>query len=706
MEYRPTNPKRGHRLGTFSATWNKIKAATFESSESAENGASADSAKGKTPDQNGSSATNDANGSSEKSETKKPSKIVEFGPRGEMCVYYPDQGLLELWDWVSPEGSTYRGDSLNLVRSLQLDGRKYNALKVGEFFGQSVIVSTCSKYLFLHHQVGKECSRRYIELPACFEGPYSIKLSSKFITVASSKGYVALFKVAPDLKFATFQSHSLHQNITRPIASRDGITIEEEFVVLKTSVCDKTPIYDIQGSWLAYCPTKCEMDHQKHLLHSNSNSTKKKNSHQKCSFTELKLPPSGPLLMRVVSSISGSALDKLYALSESGSKTFREYWSKPKGSKGNFMDKDVSLHSISTNISQALYSTANKIKNSALDSGEHKYIRIINLDSSQIIATFKPPAGVSNLSLSPYDLQLVQASHKGDNFYLWDLYRLPNEASLVGKFSRGNTSATVREIFWFVNTEEQGSANGTNSGFGCISKKKGSLHWYNINYLSCGNDANNYPNKLGGSSGRKGLSNDQFLDSWVLPSIGAVSFVKLPKVSNLPSSSDDTTNDDKKLLKMDQLAFIDKRDHIRLVSPLNGKHTFKYVLPKEGGPPTFSSSSKEGTNYLSYLLPLPRASQVISEDNDSETPLAQTEIETCNQYLSIINDKRFELATYELDEEADVFDYLADFGSDIPTKRVDFRGNVDEQSPLVSGELSPDLDNGLVINPETSAEES
>lgn len=683
----PTNPKRGHRLGTFLATWNKIKAVTIDASEKAENGA-VDSDLANQNDAPGPDTTNGTT----KPEPKGMSKIVEFGPSGEMYIYYPEKKVIELWDWSCPKAGTYRGDTLNLIRTVHVLNSVV-AFKVGQFFGNSSLVLSTNDSVCLYDTRSTECAQ--FRLPSFFKAPHTIKLSPSMFTIGSANGYIYLFKAlqGPRCSFDFYTLHNIYQNITRPIADKDNITTEG--LLLKACVSNDAPIFDIQGSWFAYCPTKTEMDHQRHLLHSNSNSTKKKGTRREFLFTDVKLPPSGPLLMRVVSSISGSALDKLYAISESGSKTIRDYWLKPKSTKSNILEKDVSLHSISNNISQTLYSTANKLKKLARDSGEHKYIRIINLDSGQMIATFKPPSGVSHLSLSPYDLQLVQASAKGDSFYLWDLYRLPKEASLVGKFTRGNTSATISDICWFVNSEGQSLEDATNSGFGCISKKSGSLHWYNINYLSRGNQSNNHPNKLGKKLHQ--LSNDQFLDSWVLPSIGASKFVKLPKVANVPARLSEDSTLDKKLYNMDQLAFYDDRGELRLVSPLNGKHTFKYVLPKE-------CQAKDPLKSPGSIFPLPRAADKQEENNKFENPLSQTEIETCNQYLSIINDKRFELSTFDIDDEKDVFDYLEEIGLEIPTRKVEFRG-ASQQQPVFDRDAVPGLDEGLLINPDISGDE-
>uniref|UniRef100_A0A0L0NTW5 Uncharacterized protein n=1 Tax=Candidozyma auris TaxID=498019 RepID=A0A0L0NTW5_CANAR len=697
---RPTNPKRGHRLGTLLATWNKIKAATIDSGDGSHAEEVIDDGEARTDKHStlevGNGSAKDAleNGLSDTKKAGVKPEFVEIGPRGEVYIYYQDLFVLELWDW----NCTQR-DTLTFIRSVQFQEPGITAFKVGEIHGTSAMVTTSNDSLIIHTSDRTSSS---VKLPKFFASPFTIKISKSVICVASADGYVALYSVEkPRLELIPVRLRSLFQTITRPLADNNCLRIDEDAVILKTSTTDKMPVFDLQGSWLAYCPTKHEMDHQKHLLHSDSATLKKKSSNRKCLFTDVKLPPQGPLLMRVVSSISGSALDKLFALSESGTKTFREYWLKPKSEKQNIIDKDVSLHSISSNISQALYSTASKIKKLALDSGDHRYIRVINLDNGQMIATFKPPAGVSQLSLSPYDLQLVHASFKGDSFYLWDLYKLPNEASLVGKFTRGNTSATVKEIMWFVNTDDQSSPAGTNSGFGCISKKKGSLHWYNINYLSCGNEADNYPNRLGGKSNKNMLGNGQFLDSWVLPSIGAAKFMKLPRAANVPTSSAEDKLSANWLYKSNQLAFLDNRGNIRLVSPLNGKHTFKYVLPKE------STTADSSSSFSSFLSPS-RLRLMPTNEKDYDTPLAQTEIETCNKYLSVINDKRFELSIFDIEDEEDVFDYLREIEPQIPSKTVDFGGVT--TNPLQYEEteknLIPDLDTGLLIDPETSAEET
>ncbi|EGW31529.1 uncharacterized protein SPAPADRAFT_62117 [Spathaspora passalidarum NRRL Y-27907] len=257
------------------------------------------------------------------------------------------------------------------------------------------------------------------------------------------------------------------------------------------------------------------------------------------------------------------------------------------------------------------------------------------------MGTFKPPGGISQLSLSPYDLQLVHANARGDSLYMWDLYRLPVEISLIGKFSRGKTSAIIEEIFWFINNYEnkrdEGEVFGNNSGFGCISKSTGSLHWFNINYLA-GSYNNNRPNSFKKTSFAPG----KFMDSWILSSLKAKQFVSIPtnQCSNL-----------------NQLAIIDENLVLKLISPLNGHHFYQFQLSKVPVDSQF----------------VPKTSSIEKPHIPSSpyvNPLSQAEIETCAPFLNLINNPRIEFATFEDDNLEEIF---SEFGNMVPEQVITFR---------------------------------
>lgn len=663
------------------------------------------------------------------------STLVKQGPNGQICIWYPAQSTYEFWDWVGGtkfrEGhvnnhdgasgsgimflpdqdsdSAYAGDVLLLRAKFVVPGRK--------LFDMAFMRCTDGLEMFLSivsddENRAKLEVRRYddlynVELPTYLQGDIRLLVSSRFITILSSEGYLYLLKYDSGNKCPVVvansggQLNNIVNHSSKPIAEKCKIRLGQGELLLKTATFDNTPIYDVVGSWLVYSPTKVESDYYKQLVGSSDQvaSSLQSVKLRKSLYTTVKLPTPGPLLYRVVSSVSNTALDKLYKLSEMSSKRVRGYLAKSE----KIIDKDVSLHSISNTIGSALYSTANKIKKLAMSFGENEIVKVLDLENGQVLAMFKPPGGISHVSLSPYDLQLVHANYRGDSFYMWDLYKLPREVSLIGKFLRGKTSASIKEIFWFVNDKNTDTIKGTNSGFGCITKKLGSVHWYNINYLSCGNENNNHPNQLIGNR-IDSSNNGQFLDSWILPSMKAITFCKLPRCSNVPNSAQTSQSrvDKHQFYKVNQLAFIDQKNILRLVSPLNGKHTFKYVLPTE----PVGNLPVTGEVWDTLFNPSKYSRKVEpSYAPELDTPLCEAEIETCSPYLSLINNKNVEFSTYDIagDDPVHAFYHLfEDFGVDVPVNVFEFRGS-GLSTPLISSEedLLRKFNNGIDISPDS-----
>lgn len=634
------------------------------------------------------------------------------GPGGEIAVWYPGESTYQFWNWeqatsfvkgkdadgkyfvsAEPSDVSFRGDALRLKSSYVAEGRKVLAMQFMKCADATVFLSLYRKDSEYALEVRFESASKTYKLPPQMVNNLLLKASDLHVIVASSDGYLYVLKYNAETQELRDCSGLLNvlEHCSKPVVQ--AVDRNPDELIFKTATFDGAPVYDIMGNWLVYSPTKLEHDHYKQLVASNEDKVKKL---VRSVYTAVRLPPAGPLLNRVVSLISNSALDKLFKLSELSSKKVRGYLTK--SDKNKIMDKDVSLHLISTTIGNALYSTANKIKKLAMSVGENEIIKVVDLSNGLVMATFKPPGGVSHLSLNPYDLQLVHANYRGDNFYMWDLYKLPKEVSLIGKFVRGKTSASIKEMTWFVNKTDN-SLKGTNFGFGCITKRSGSVHWYNINYLVCGNENNNYPNVLNGSGSKEDHS--QFLDSWILPSIGAVKFFKLPWCSNVPSSINQTkhTSNEHDFFRINQLAFLDLHNNLRLVSPLNGKHTFKYILPEQ---PVEDLPVVPG-GARGYWNPAMKL-KGWQETREFDAPLSQTEIETCTPYLRLIDRKNIEFATYDLDDSADAFlELFEDFGNEVPIRSFDFRGDSGPNTPLVNSQedLMLKFAEGLVINPES-----
>ncbi|KAJ8142679.1 hypothetical protein OY671_004186 [Metschnikowia pulcherrima] len=711
-----THPKGGNRLGASAAAWNKIKQAATDSRSKKD---SSDQSK---------NGVHDGGASSKDFE---PSNLVENGPNGEVCIWYEAQQIYEIWGWKSVSSYTvYRGDSggqglnfleanisdsapegdtLVLLSRFPAPGRSVKAMTVMPTADGPVFVSMFTKEGETHIEARAGQNVKSMYLLEFWGNEVSMKASSQFLVVSSSTGLLYVLRYSPkDLLVDANCDGSLqtvHSHSTRALIEKhklEGLT--NKTILLQTGTFDNEAIYDVVGSWLVYCPKRAETEYFKNLMRSGDDTCTRggNDSHVSGSkfYTSVKLPPNGPVLLRAASSLANSAIDKIFKLSQIGTKKMKNYWNP----ENSLFDRDVSLHTISTAITNALYSTASKIKKQADMIGENEVIKIIDLRNGQIMALFKPPGGVSHLSLSEYDLQLAQATYRGDNFYIWDLYKLPNEVSFVGKFFRGKTSAVIKQIFWFVNNKAYGESQATNSGFGCITKKTGSVHWFNINYLFCANENDNHPNTMDiMSSGISGKG--QFVDSWILPSVNAIQLLKLPGYSNIPSDIGQdgrASNVSSSILdRCNQLAFVDSDFSLRLVSPLNGKHTFKYNLPERSSKdPQINSSSA----YAKWR-PLAESTVICPAQQSFDTPLSQTEIETCVPFSNITKDKLLSISSYNLDSEKGFWDYFATFGNLVPGVVHEFESSEEHNSTFSStDDLVERFNEGLVISQEDSKE--
>lgn len=677
--------------------------------------------------------------------------LVEQGPNGEICVWYDDSLTFNFWVWGLPEwaqashcsgqnaenghkngshrdgsksgdlgsAGSHNCESLQLFLIVEVPPRAVHGMCfMPKDFG-AVFVSVCLDQAGAFVEARHDKLVHRLDLPAWFRpGPGAVKASSEFIVLHSVQGHLIVFQYERDAHDHSFGKFTLanetgallsvYNHCTLPIVERESLRqVGNKDVLLRTATFDGSAVFDLVGTWLVYSPLKLEIEYFRRLhvsVNDNAaNNRSDKNSVMHSMYTPVKLPLGNPLLLRMMTSLSNNAFDKLFQWSQFGSQKVRRYIS----SSDKIIDKDVSLHSLSKFLGRALYSTALKLKKQALSSGSNEYIKILDLANGRIMATFKPPGGISHLSLSPYDLHLIQASFRGDNFYMWDLYKTPKEVSLVENFTRGKTSAKTREVMWFVNDNNSDVLPGTNSGFGCITKESGSAHWYNINYLFCGNQTSNYPNTTSAGPAKITPPNGLFLDSWILPSNKAVKFLKLPrfsilKQSDVPGSSSSATGGS--LGALTQLAFLDTDGFIRLLSPLNGKHTFKYVLPAKAHQQANTlreakSTCDEEDEACSVGNEIPQYPKVNSgvRTRKFDVPLLQTEIETAAPYMSFLKNKKVEISRYDFgtDDPQAFYCAFATFGNDIPT--------VQQRIAKVSGANTPidtsgELDGGVELN--------
>ncbi|CUM67917.1 uncharacterized protein PRCAT00005628001 [Priceomyces carsonii] len=714
-----TKPRKGYKLGTATATLKKLRAAASSSS----NGVGVNVSSTKT--------------SSEASITSEgQKKIYDNGENGELIILFCESNKVEVWDWYPPSLETkVDGDTMYLHAQVELfnnlneqqeeespfetkDILSFNfvrgALKTGMTFLliYRLLGTTVCEVHSITHSFGISLVSQKIYLPSylCTSASdpdklmnFTVKLSSRVIAIANEEGFIYVFRYHEiQNKYLPanhdFNLGGLKKVSSQPIISKHNLVskVGDEELLLQTSCLNGIPIFDVVGNWLAYSPVKSEYEHIKTIkipksaevedfdpiLTTEQDQTSKKVS----MFTPVKLPPPGPLLNRVLSTLSNTALDSLFKLSEVSSCKVRAYLNRDTQEPRNDKDMAQSLNSFGKALSKLIYSTASTTASTIqkstrnLTANDNQLIKIIDLMNDEVMTTFKPQGGVSCVSLSRYDLQLVHASLRGDHLFMWDLCKLPREIAFVGKFTRGKTSAIIENIFWFMNTIDN-ATSGINSGFGCTTKSTGTVHWFNINYLS-GNCSNNYPKTLGKEDFSENVS-EKFLDSWILPSLGAVKFLKLPLVSN----ADKITNNS---YSLNQLGIIDDEGKLKLISNLNGNSSYQYKLPQSP------------VNRIAIPLFNPLRPEKISDIDVNY--LSQAEIETCSPYMNLARNQNVTFAVFKFkDSEKTDFDNLtnsySEFGHSIPTKKLNFHRDQDDATQNVTDpDILDKLINGLTID--------
>lgn len=682
--YSPTNPRSAHKLGTTSASWKKIKLAAVELPlEPGGHGADCDGHV---------YANGDGHVTNEKT-------VIEIGPNGEVAVWYRECKTLVVYDWDGNDcrrpprglnGNDVHGSSATASDQMGLENtqsgfnipqqstpdlrdcvdqllvRSWEHLETGEVRSMAFGLHDGWPILFcLVEDGGKaylwDYHRVYQPLPAALGVNLWVKASGSLLVVASAEGILLPCRFEGN-QFMPICGDLRHRAVTvQAMDYYEHLSLNElSSTFLSTHMCDGEPVFDLVGNWLAFTSSKSDQAR----MNPNARGTACNSElGATSSRTPVRIPKDGPMLPRVVSTISNVALDKLYNFSEMSTKTARNYWSKGE----RIVDKDISLHSISNSIGKVLNSTAKKLKLQISSSGSD-YMKIVDLSNFATLANFKPPGGISRVSISPYDLQIVNSNLRGDTFYMWDVSKLPEEVMLVGTFPRGKTSAAVKEIMWFF-SEPHDSVSCTNSGFGCITKKSGSVHWYNVNYLYSGKEQHNLPNSIG----RTRPTSSDFADAWIMPSAFATKLARLPQASNIPANFDTSKPLTEKLAsylsKVNQLAYIDSSLTLRLSSPFNGGHSLKYEIPKIP-PPGVNVDGKEVVS----VSPLFRKLQC-AMNRDDESPFSQAEIETSSPFLLLIADASVELSTYASDNLDDIVGNLYPFGQQIPVDLVDFKND-------------------------------
>lgn len=687
--------------------------------------------------------------------------IVECGIKGDIYILFPKEHVLEVWGWTPHTTTGQYGDAVYLHHQFKVKAPsvnpptyKFNGSKVMESpepnpsrtiekfvlceilkdpFFVFIVKDETKDFPYsieIHEQARNMVNTNVIQvlsIPPFMQRKntnnaspqFKLKVRKSYMLLGNSEGFIYVYKSEsfnpPKYNMGNhdFKLQTTRKHCCQPLVAKHGLSkVIDEEMFFQTSCFEDEPLFDIVGDWLVYSPTKYEYNLINAVIKSSSDKPMVvKNDDvdplampredvllsSPDMFTPVKLPPPGPVLNTVLSTLSKTALDGLFKISEASSNKLKDYLNSEKTpteqSSGEERNMVQQLNSFGRSFGKLLYSTASSTAATIHKSTMHlvpndnQLIKIVDLKSDKVMCLFKPPGGVSNLSISPYDLQMVHSSYRGDLFYMWDLFKLPKEVSLTGKFVRGKTSASVKNIFWFINNYDGNNLiKGLNSGFGCITKSSGSIHWYNINYL-LGNSNNNYPNRLRttGAEVTKNTSKSAFIDSWIL-SEHASKFLTVPNAADMLDCNASPH-------EVGQMAVIDDMNTLKLISPLNGSYLFKYELP------IVPVDSSAVPTTLPIALP-------IETDKATDAPLSQSEIETCGPYLNLISNKNVELATYDFDnDDVEDFDQLQSLfktiGPDIPTRAIHFEKHEqdanDEQEATV---LADEIHQGLVFNEE------
>ncbi|KAI5970393.1 hypothetical protein CANMA_000556 [Candida margitis] len=621
VSYPHASSKSGHKFNSALATWKRLKSVN------------------KAPS-NGIQADVDNNFESDDSQVAGSELyLIENGPRGELFIFYLKEKVLEVWDWEVPAPRAER-DTLYLQSRIQarssfnIQSFRVVAQQKESYIAVAVVLENETDNVDILHITStsiKIPSR--IALPFKSEN-YSIKASNSFVCVGTDSGAVHVFRFDQNnmlLKCANTDSalaNTRRSCCTIP-GNNDSLDLGDENVILQTSCNDRMAIYDIIEDWLVYCPKRAEyaylkkaktddncrrggpslrdetLDYLDPVITNfiNYSENKKKFS----LFTPVKLPRSTPLYNKLMSSLSKTTLDGIFKVSELSSAKYKEY-----------MESKLELNKLGKSIGKSLYSNIQK-GSEFLKPNDNQILTIIDLRNDRSLATFKPSGGVSQVSFSPYDLQLATSNLRGDSLYIWDLYRLPIEISLVGKFIRGTTSAVVKNISWF-NTEDD--SRDTHSGFGCISKATGSAHWYNLNSILGEEKTSKTSKKLKGS---KKSREKQQKNYWTLSAFDGDKFL------NVLDS---------------QIGVLTRAGSLKMIDPTNGQHYYEYKIPN--------------TPTVEFSNPGSFKERELIASTGPKNPLAQAEIETCAPYLNLINYENVEFATYQYNAET-----FEEFGNDV-----------------------------------------
>ncbi|AOW06883.1 YALI0F08987p [Yarrowia lipolytica CLIB122] len=354
------------------------------------------------------------------SSSYKAGPLTSVGQGGNLvCICDTQRDTLQIWNCT--DGNTYL---LSTCKTVETEGGTVvglHALDSTEVVVQVRLKKTIQINVY---------DTKTLSLVHTMEGPvktpdsYTVNQAVRYLVLTAPTGEFFVYK-RPNFELTEITGTAKVQTTQiQPAAAQK----QRESSILPPFP-HSAPLLDLQGRWLAYCRDAPDLDGV---------------------LTPVGLPPPGPLLERVLESLSMTAATSLKSLVAAGS---RYYWGY-ESSQPNTATSKAGLSMRSWNLLGR----------------KPPIVTVIDLQTGKEMCSFSPPSGLSFLSLSPYDLSIATASHNGEHVFTYDLTFADKEVNLISKHQRGKTPARVGGIIWT-----------TSGGLGIVNAKQGSLHWFQRN---------------------------------------------------------------------------------------------------------------------------------------------------------------------------------------------------------------------------------
>jgi hypothetical protein len=371
----------------------------------------------------------------------KPLQVI-LGVNGE--IYHISETKIQVFDWLpnlcnKSENVLLSDKSLYLIHSIK----------------QPILFKTVQTFPLHFNRVNKNTKILYI-----LETSYGYDLYYKDL-LKNVETYIP-FPLNKDVEYFSVPVDSndyfiLYEKVTGLLYVFDyeNLSLVSKFHV---EIDNDVPVFDIRGHYL--------------IFSANSSS---KSQIDKKSLSQVNLSTKNSLINKLIKTFSNTAVDSMFLFSEISQNKINKLME----STGS-IDNENELNIDNTNKNGNGNEIENeKIKNNYRDifielyntiSKSSSYIQAYDLSSSTSKPLFQLsiPTGCGKISLSPFDLQFLTISHRGDDIFLWDFTNAEDSIILIDKYTRGKTSAVIESINWGYG----------NSSILCLSKQNGSLHYF------------------------------------------------------------------------------------------------------------------------------------------------------------------------------------------------------------------------------------